>query len=753
MAATDVSKGKSICGEGQPLEAVHIIVAGSVKASFPGGELILKKGDVVGLCDIAFDSHFFSYTTQEDSSFISVPVKNRNALVSLSKSNPDAARMMFTSMINQIFQFMTPYAKAKETCSGIYSKINSFYDIYVDICARNNFSPRSLPQFETLTEYTFDEDVNPWVLQYYLSIKDFPQELKNLLASTPGFFNGFINQASVDIHSAFSVLETMEDYIAENGAIFMEESRGDIFDLFLSVYGRLQHDSEDAKKVVEILKEITSYVKEKRFIDDEIADMRLAELDTKAKSKAAKAADTGGKINANLTNSLDVILEFSGVENDVADAFRKAIHKFKQLPDKAATDDNARRLRNEITRLFYEIYASAFQESIRTYEIPTVVKMFFDFGYVDEELAGTDNANYLYSIAEDFRGDSERGVYTAYEWLKCIYNKEKDPSRNELDTDFLAFLHEQRVTGKIDEETETRGAKDPTQRLLFELNNMFPAVNKVTYGRISIFCPVFSEHNVIKPLQSCLVDADKLSDCLTRLEKIDYGAFYRETVYVNEACGIPKEFINVRITPNFILFPNVGTRGVMWQEIEGRKRTTPARFMISAFHMEELDLTFTRLVGEYRWEMCKRIQGARWNDISDRSLTSEYFDYVQFYKKNSELSAEAKEKIKNSLVKAKNSYKEMFVRDYVTWVIFEGAGSPRLNKLARTIIFNYCPFNKELRENLGKNPIYKEIVEHFNVRLQQKLHHIDNVITKIKSSGQTVPGEITENRAFVEGTI
>ena len=296
-------------------------------------------------------------------------------------------------------------------------------------------------------------------------------------------------------------------------------------------------------------------------------------------------------------------------------------------------------------------------------------------------------------------------------------------------------------------------AGDPTQRILFELNNMFPLVNKVTYARLSIFCPVFSEHNVIKPLQSCLVDVNSLMETIAKLEKIDYGAFYRETVYVNEKCGIPKELVNVRITPDVILFPNVGTRGVMWQEIEGRKRTTPARFMISAFHMEDLNTTFTRLVGEYRWEMCKRIQGARWNDLSDPSLTSEYCDYVQFYRKNNELSAEAKEKIKNSLVKAKNSYKEMFVRDYIVWILFEGTGSPRLNKLARGILCTYCPFPKSLRETVSKNPLFKEFIEHYEVKTMQKLHHIDNVITKIKAGGQEAPEEILINRAFIEGTL
>ena len=82
MAAKEVEKDKYICQEGQPLDSVHIIVSGSVKAHFQGGDIILKKGDVVGLCDIAYDSHFFTYQTLETSSFVSFPVKDKNSILS-----------------------------------------------------------------------------------------------------------------------------------------------------------------------------------------------------------------------------------------------------------------------------------------------------------------------------------------------------------------------------------------------------------------------------------------------------------------------------------------------------------------------------------------------------------------------------------------------------------------------------------------------------------------------------------------------
>ena len=67
------------------------------------------------------------------------------------------------------------------------------------------------------------------------------------------------------------------------------------------------------------------------------------------------------------------------------------------------------------------------------------------------------------------------------------------------------------------------------------------------------------------------------------------------------------------------------------------------------------------MCAEFRWEMCKRVQGARWNDVSDPSLTSLFCDYLQFYRKNSDLSPEQKEKIKVTLTKCKQNFKEFFI--------------------------------------------------------------------------------------------
>lgn len=756
MAAKEVAKDKYICTEGQTYDSIHIIANGSVNARFPGGNIILKKGDIVGLCDIGFDSHFFTYTTLENSAFISFPMKDKKHIGAIVKVNPEVGKMMYTSMLNQMMQIFEQYLTARERCLNGYSFIHSLYDDYIDICSRNNVIYRSLPAYEDLTEFTSESSIADWVIQYYSSIREFPPELKHSLSARVGFLTGFLVKASEDIHAAFSACTEMSDYLSTVHELLLQDSGLDLFDLYSSLLFKLKPGSPDAESVTSKIESIISMLSKDSTFNKSLLEARVNEYKQKVANLSSTAAQSSSPVAAkaeDLTNALNIILDYSGVDEEIANNFRMLISKYKKLSDKASSEDVARKLRLDITKDFYRIYTEAFQASVSDFDVPPVVKMFLNFGFVDAELAGMENANYLYSIINTFRGNEELGVFTAYEWLMAIYRMERDPSRNEFDVDYIESLREQRVAGKITADQEKRLADDPGERVLFELTNMFATVNKMTYGRITSFCPVLSEHDVIKPLQNSIVNAESIAASIQKLETIDYGAFYRETIFTDNSCGIQKEYVATRIIPDVILFPNIGTRGVMWQEIEGKKRTTHARFMVSVFHLEDIATTITRLTGEYRWEMCKRMQGARWNDVSERSLTSEYFDYIQFYKKNNELSSDAKEKIKNSLSKAKNSFKEMFVRDYITWIMFEGAGSPRLNKLVRGIMITYCPFHAPLRERISANPMFKDLIERYNIKTQQKLHHFDNVITKIKSTGKDVPDEILKHRQFIEGNV
>ena len=138
----------------------------------------------------------------------------------------------------------------------------------------------------------------------------------------------------------------------------------------------------------------------------------------------------------------------------------------------------------------------------------------------------------------------------------------------------------------------------------------------------------------------------------------------------------------------------------------------------------------------------------RWNDIREKSLTAEYCDYIQFYRKNRELSTDAKEKVKNSLVRAKNNYREVFTKDYQNWIKYEAVGSFRLNKVARDIIFRYCPFSKTIREDLVANPMYHDMFARYEILNERALHKVENFNDKFIQNGGEVTPELEDNLEF-----
>ena len=754
--AKEIPSGSVICQSGQPFNSLHMILKGTVRVVCSDGEFFLDKGDIIGLCEIYQDSYIFSYIASDDVSIASFPYKPGSLSMQFAKQ-PDFAQLISKSCLKQIKNVLEFYEFSHFDCDNLYHYLMDSYNEYKSLCERYVISPRLLPDLDNIEPLTLEEDIPKWLSQYYENMAAvLTQTLPQSDVPYANFLNGLLMKASQDIINIVSICHIMDDYKADIAQLLMNENRLDLFDLYTTLHSRIGHDEEHSTAISAAVSRMMINMEGFSSIDHALYEKRVNEYkDSLAKTEASStqsADETASKPKNTeaIKGSLNTILEYADCEPEVAANFRKYVASYKQQTDKNATDDVNRKLRLNLTKTFYKVYTSAFQLSLMDDDIPTVLKMFFLFGYVDEELAGLENAAYLYSLAENFPSAPDRQVYTIYEWLKAVYEGKKEPSRNEFDVDYIGHIHELKVSGKITAAQERELADNNAEKVMFEVENMFPLVNKITFGRLSTFCPVFSEHNVLKDLDKSLVTADKIIDAINDIRNIDFGAYYRETVYTNPSGGVTKEFVNVEVLPDIILMPNIGIRGVMWQEIEGKRRTTPARMMISIFEMEELMSTVARLTGEFRWEMCKRIQGARWNDFSERSLTSEYFEYIQFYKKNHDLTPEAKDKIKSAMQKAKNSYKEMFVRDYITWIIYEGNSSPRLNKVARNIIFTYCPFSKEIRTKLRTNPLYKDILDRYDIRMSQKLHHMDNLYQKLQNGRFEIPEEIAIQRQFLE---
>ena len=438
MAVKEFPAGTQLIQRGQNLSALHVIAKGSVRATYPGGEFYLSKGDVIGVCEIFFGSYFISYQAEEATSLASYPCSPAQ-LSTFMRSNADMANFVVTSLFKQFHEILDQYELSHFDCNNFYHYLMDSYEDYKTFCTKHGFAARDLPAMETLTQLVLEEDVDNWLDGYYAQLRKMVTG-KPAKDQDPDFLTGLILKASQDVYQVISVCRVLYDYKSEITNLLMNDNHLDFFDLYAGVLYKLGPNETDSTTLIAALSTMMIQLESQPSIDKEMYQQRVAEYREKLNNLSERTGSEDAKTDdvPEITDSMNTILTYSGVNGETASAFRAAVDKYAKMADKNSSDDAARKLRLTITKLFYQIYEGAFLKSLHDNAIPKVVKMFFNFGYVDEKLAGMENASYLYSIVDRIPTDPKRKVYTIYEWLKAIYNGDKVPSRNEFDADFIA---------------------------------------------------------------------------------------------------------------------------------------------------------------------------------------------------------------------------------------------------------------------------------------------------------------------------
>lgn len=552
-------------------------------------------------------------------------------------------------------------------------------------------------------EFVLDNRINKWELDKYNSVANLPDAI----------FNSYYS-ASPAIAVAF-LIETARFAIKINDA-----------SLEMSDYLNINLDYAPPKKEEPTPKKI-----QPKHTDEDYAIYEE-------------------EVTTVLKDSLKKILMYSHMNVEDQENLYSLITTFKQLPDKLSQDESIRRIRKSIITGFYELYYAVFKAALDDDNLPLYINLFLHFGFIDEELISTKNQIELFKLSQDIEDVCNNShVYTIYNWLKHIVWDEKEPSKNNLDQSYSEYVREQCRTGKM-KISEAEALADSDMKLKFEISNMFSQAHRMTYGRASSFVPILIEENIYKPLDTSFLSGDDIINTINYARQIDFSLFFRTVVYSNEDIGIAKEYIYKEVLPDVILMPGLGTMGAMWQEIEGRHRNSSARMMFPILCNADINSIALNVFGKYRWELCKRIQGAYWNNLSEKSLTAEYYDYLQFYRKNRDLSEAAKEKLKSSMINCRNNFTEVFAKDYEQWVMYESKGISKLNKVSRIILGKYCPFNTDIRENLKTNPAYNDTIEAYERHHASQKKHFDLLAKALIAKGHDVPKEVRESIAYLK---
>lgn len=766
-SVNQITKDTVIYSKEDEVNSISLIVKGRVSIKTAGTKATVSSGAFLGIHDLFSTTYQADYTAETNCVIYCFPATgNIRDLLSIMQTNMDYGSLMVTSASKYIRDLSQIAEQLHSLAEELPDFLQKYYQYYTNIGRTQGASFNKISAIENISPIDDNQKIELAIepITYYSACCGIKPDIQKAYygSNTTICIYHIRDQISL-IHQLYNYCEAYTSYIVSLFAGLITDSR--------SIYANMAKLTLELSRMGVSTKETLSYMDELidkiNSVDSLLCEKTGTELaiDREAMENAYFSAlnadsskpadsDASGEINAPdrsaLGNSLEQILEYSECDEETQEAFKNAIQKFIDLEDKLSSDDDARRLRKEIIKPFYGIYQKVFLKDYNSSEkTPLVIDLFLKYAYVSEHLLSDDIIDDLLSLDGSTLNNSPCMVYNMKEWLTAVYKGEKEPSKNEFDLDYTEYLRDQRKTASITAEEEKRLALDQDKKLEYEIQNMFRYTHRILSGQISTFVPVLYTDICVGSLSNAFLAKDKVNAAVRRLMSIDFSVFHREILYSNPEIGIQKEYIMQKVCPDIILIPAFGNKGQMWQELSGKRRNSQGRFLFPIFlEGNMLDQVITRCCGQFRWELCRTMQGAAWNNVQVKSLTSEYSDFIQFYRKNHDLSEEKKAKLKLQIQKCRNSTREVFTLDYETWIKNESHSAVTLTKPVREIMATYCPFTKEIRESQAAQPIFADAFARFKRERGKKNREMDLRFRVLEKDGIEIPQELIETKEY-----
>lgn len=761
MAKVKVQKNQIIAKQKEKVKKWYIILEGVVIQRNSYARVVLGKDSVIGISES--DRYLCDYIAGADTVLVAFPFESADDLKAAIHGEMSMRSTLLRAALNQRQMLLKTYAGFHNLVRQFHSFVENEYSDYTTLCTQYHMEGQNFTRIDNFKPLEMVHRAENWEVNNSASLtQGYLEEYLNLMQKDDSLCIGAIMETCYQTRRVTQGLIEMVEYLRYNHDILLSESENDIWGLYFDMAMQAKGKNYDVKPITDHIDRVAEVIGKLNIYEEQLVKSRMADYQKQDFSAVGDGYATPEPEGADgawdeedddggAEDCLVHILTFAGfTEEEIAEA-KSLIRQYQELPDLLSTDKEAHTLRRRMTQIFYDAYLKAFMRAMKEKtELTPILEMFLNFGFMDVQMVGEENANILYDLTDHLEVCRSEHVYTIYDWLKSVYEGRSEPSKNEFDMDYPAYLAEMRKTGKITQEQQKKLVDNQELKVKYEIQNMFTSGNRATYGKLSTFCPILGEYDLINSIDKMLVTAQKLEEAIDKVRRIDYSVFYRETQFSDPDRGINREMLMTEVMPDIILMPNAGTRSMMWQETAGVRRDTSARFMFPIFTAVDLDDMMVDTVGRYRWEICRKIQGVHWNDIREKSLTAEYCDYLQFYRKNHELSMDAKEKIKSALLRGRNNYREVFVKDYQNWIKYESKGSYRLNKIAREILITYCPFAKQIREELKANPMYQSALHKLEIMNAKKVQRIQGVYDKYQKAGGKITPELVENLEYYD---
>jgi len=495
------------------------------------------------------------------------------------------------------------------------------------------------------------------------------------------------------------------------------------------------------------IKKIHEYLSSSSSAQETAASQSFVEPNMADSSGASPSSGASASVLAPMKRSLSQIFEFSMMDKEFQTQFVEELNKFKALKNPFNTESDGRKLRRRITKLYWDLYKQAYIRSKSEPTVPRPVKLMLNYGFLDETLIEESQLVELNELARMREGNLTYPILNEPEFLNLIYEDKLDPSITEMGLNYAGYLRELEKSARSKKGVQQdSSAPDNIKKTMYEVEQRLASTAAVCSGSTATAFPILTSLAVNGSLKSIHTSKSKVQQIVDDLRKIDFSVFYREVVL---KLGDAREIVQTEVLPYFDILPIFGTRTLLWQELSGTNKRSRGRIVIPAFFLGDLSKSIAHTLASFRWELTRTMKGAQWADPIEGGVTGEYFDYVNTYKKNSKLSSEAKEKIKEKF-RSLRTNRDRFADDYMSWIFYEKDGIMKLNTVVREMFYKHIPFPAELRDKLGNMPAFSHAANRYkNISARESQNYLRRY-KKYQDENEEYPEDIKKFLEFLK---
>jgi len=764
-----VPRGTVIFNRGDAAEFLLLVLKGHVAVYDENIRYTVGSGSVLGITDMDQNRYRANYIALENTIVIAWKNGGRVGMKEILNQNAASAPTIAMIMGRQLYEFRKLYQSLLESAVKTYKFLKDSYQMYLSSGNEGRAALQPISVIDDLSAYVADFDRKyGFIAEYYLSAARIAQEIQKKY---------FASSAVVAVYYICEGAGLQQLYIEECGKLMqyneamlgiLISEREDCF--FKRVAKRLLYLAQFQEKNATLSNMLDDILEKINGLEDVIgknkysaklpdhAVMEKLYYNVLSGENGQEEDETqiagADRIMQDMDNVTEKLLDFAGANDELREKVLRTLEEFRNMKNKTATDDQSRALRREIQDWFFRLYEAVFFREYKEKTGEKYVSMFLDYGVVDEKLLTKEQIMELFYLEVSNDTDNTYAVYTMSQWLTEIYKGRKMPSKNEFNMDYEEYLRDMKKTRSFSSpEEEQDYERNPARKVQFEIKNVFKLNARVLSGQPVVAVPFLHSDTLQgNNLSSMRLRSQQISEAFEALRAVDITLFARERMYAENELKLSRAYVVETVFPEFLLFPMAGSNAVMWQEISGRRKNTKGRFLFPILFSGMLQPTCTHLAGQFRWELVRTIQGTSWNDLRNKSLTSEYADYIQFYRKNRDLSEDRKEKLKTQLSKYRNNMREVFAEDYGVWVNSEANGAMRLSKPPREILAMYCPFAPQIRQRLAGQPAFSDAMKRYTMFQMEKVKETAYVIREYEKKNKEIPEILIETKKYYDET-